>query len=466
MKRPNVILISIDTLRADHLSCYGYKRPITPNIDRLAGEGALFTNAYSTAVWTPPAHASMLTGLYPCQHGVVHQNKLRSDIPTVAEHLQRNGYHTAGFVNNSQVGNLVGLNRGHDDFYEVWQGFSKNQIFKRMANKARQFSGSSDHGASETNNLIFRWLKGGWNREKPFYLFIHYIDAHNPLKAPRPFRFKYLTKKMRSQIDMAKIQKVADNPLVCFTDGLELTETEIHALTCLYDEEINYLDYKIGELVDHLKKRNLLEDSLLILTADHGEHLGEHGMYSHVASLYEPIVHIPLILRYPAVVKPETVSHQPVQHIDIFPTILESTDLDKRNSATGTGRSLFKSLEKNAASRTLFAEWEGRIPHFVRDRLNDKNGERIEQKFTNKLWMSRTSDYKLIADSRDQFELYNTKNDPDEQMNLCEKEPTNFTKLRTALESWRDSTTREQTSESYDYSEETLKKHLKALGYL
>ncbi len=92
---PNVILISIDTLRADHLSCYGYKRPITPNLDRLASEGILFKNAYSTAVWTPPAHASMLTGLYPSQHGVVHQNKLRSDIQTVAEHLQRNGYHTA-----------------------------------------------------------------------------------------------------------------------------------------------------------------------------------------------------------------------------------------------------------------------------------------------------------------------------------------------------------------------------------
>lgn len=466
MKQPNIILISIDTLRADHLSCYGYKLPVTPNLDRLASEGALFKNAYSTAVWTPPAHASMLTGLYPCQHGVVHQNKLRSDIPTLAEHLQNNGYHTAGFVNNSQVGGLVGLNRGHKDFYEVWQGLSKDQIFKRVEHKARQLAGSSDHGASETNKLIIRWLTEGWNQEKPFYLFIHYIDAHNPLKAPRPFRYKYLTKNLRTQVDMAKIRKVADNPLVCFTDDFELSEAEIRALTCLYDEEINYLDFKVGELVDSLKKMNLLDESLLILTADHGEHLGEHGMYSHVASLYEPIVHIPLILRYPAAVKPETVSHQPVHHIDIFPTILESIDLDKTNGVTNTGRSLFESLEKNAASRTLFAEWEGRIPHFVRDRLNNKNRERIKQQFTNKLWMSRTADFKLIADSRDQFELFNTKDDPDETINLCRKESTIFNKLRTALENWRDSTSRAQTSVSYDYSEETLKKHLKALGYL
>ena len=236
--------------------------------------------------------------------------------------------------------------------------------------------------------------------------------------------------------------------------------------TCSNSAEINYLDYKVGELVDHLKEKNLLDDSLLILTADHGEHLGEHGMYSHVASLYEPIVHIPLILRHPAAVKPETVSYQPVQHIDIFPTILESTDLGKRNGVTTIGRSLFESLKKNTASRTLFAEWEGRIPHFVRDRLNNKNREKITQRFTNKLWMSRTADFKLIADSRDQFELYNTRNDPDEKINLCRKESTIFNKLRTALKSWRDCTTKAQTSESYDYSEDTLKKHLKALGYL
>jgi len=408
----------------------------------------------------------MLTGLYPCQHGVVHQNKLRSDIPTLAEHLQKNAYHTAGFVNNSQVGYLVGLNRGHNDFYEVWQGLSKNQIFKRVEHKARQLAGSPDHGASETNKLIIRWLTEGWNQGKPFYLFIHYIDAHNPLKAPRPFRYKYLTKNLRTQVDMAKIRKVADNPLVCFTDDFELSEAEIQALTCLYDEEINYLDYKVGELVDSLKKMNLLDESLLILTADHGEHLGEHGMYSHVASLYEPIVHIPLILRYPAAVKPGTVSHQPVHHIDIFPTILKSTDIAKTNGVTNTGRSLFESLEKNAASRTLFAEWEGRIPHFVRDRLNNKNREKIEQRFTNKLWMSRTADFKLIADSRGQVELYNTKEDPDEKINLSKKESIIFNKLKTALESWRNSTTKAQTVESYDYSAETLKKHLKALGYL
>lgn len=466
MKQPNIILISIDTLRADHLSCYGYPRLTTPNIDRLAREGVLFKSAYSTAVWTPPAHASMLTGLYPKEHGVIHQNRLSDDIPTIAKHLQKKGYQTAGFVNNSQVGQLVNLHRGHDDFYEVWRGLSEKQVIKRAIYNAREFAGYSDHGASETNKLISLWLTKRWNRKKPFYLFIHYIDAHNPLKAPRPFRFNYLAKSLRKQVDMAKIWKIANNPLVCFTDELEINELETEALTCLYDEEINYVDNRIGELVEFLAHRNLLDESLLIITADHGEHLGERGLYSHVASLYEPIVHIPLILRYPPELPRGSVSNQAVQHIDILPTIHQIGGLSNGNGLAGSGRNLSECLDGKDDSRILFAEWEGRIPHFVRDRLTNANRDKIKEHFTNKLWMSRIGDFKLIADSQNHFELYNTHEDPDETTNLCEKESTILNKLRIALENWKDSKIHEQTSESYDYSEETLKKHLKALGYL
>ena len=155
MQQPNIILISVDTLRADHLSCYGYHRATTPNIDALGDQGVIFTKAYSTAVWTPPAHASMLTGLYPSQHNVIHQNRLREDIPTIAELLQERGYQTAGFVNNSQVGKLVGFDRGHDDFFEVWQGLSERQVIKRAQQKVQELAGYSDHGAATTNKLVF-----------------------------------------------------------------------------------------------------------------------------------------------------------------------------------------------------------------------------------------------------------------------------------------------------------------------
>lgn len=463
MKNPNIILISIDTLRSDHLSCYGYQRTTTPHIDKIAEKGVLFKNGYSTAVWTPPAHASMLTGYYPSQHKVIHQNKLNDDIPTVAQLLKKQGYHTAGFVNNSQVGELVGLSKGHDAFHEVWQGFSRKQVFRLGAHKIREFLGYSDDGAARTNQLAFNWLRKGWNREQPFYMFIHHIDAHNPLKAPRPFLFHFLSKELRSQVDMEKIWKVADNPLACFTDDIQLNEAELEALTCLYDEEIRYVDHIIGQLVTLLEEMKVFDDTLLILTADHGEHLGEHGMYSHVASLYEPIVHIPFILRYPRELSPQ-VREEYVQIVDIFPTISAACNSEASDSNL-TGRNL---LESNADGdpRFLFAEWEGRIPFFVKDRLNDSNRKRITEQFSNKQWMCRRDEFKLINDEHGNYELYNTTSDPNETENLNEKNPAIFDQLRDELEEWKSNADSTRPSDTYEYKDERLKKHLKALGYL
>ncbi|MCZ6675477.1 MAG: sulfatase-like hydrolase/transferase, partial [Verrucomicrobia bacterium] len=403
---------------------------------------------------------------YPSQHNVIHQNRLREDIPTIAELLQERGYQTAGFVNNSQVGKLVGFDRGHDDFFEVWQGLSERQVIKRAQQKVQELAGYSDHGAATTNKLVFDWLRQRRRHDKPFFLFIHYIDAHNPFKAPRPFRFKYFKTDVRREVDMTKVWKIADNPLICYTDDLAPNEAEIEAITALYDEEIGYVDDQIGRLVDYLKKMNVLDESLLILTADHGEHLGEHGFFSHVASLYEPIVHIPLILRYPFGIDGQSVSRQPVQHIDILPTILAACDFRERKGLKIPGLNLLDCLDIQASSRLLFAEWEGRIPHFVRNRLRDSNHHSLFERFQKRLWMIRSEEFKLIADSQGHFELYNLRDDPKESVNLCNKQTATYNKLRTALENWRDTEVTGQTSESYDYSGEVLKKHLKALGYL
>lgn len=466
MQKPNIILISIDTLRADHLSCYGYKRLTTPNLDHLAEEGVLFTNAYSTAVWTPPAHASMLTGLYPKDHGVVHQNSLRNEVPTIATLLRNHGYQTAGFANNSQVGELVGLNQGFDDFYEVWRGLSKKQILKRLIYHSKRIGGYIDDGASLTNKLVFNWLDKRWNEDKPFYLFIHYIEAHNPLKAPKPFKYKFLTKDIREQVDMAKIWKVANNPLICLTDELKLNETEIEALHCLYDEEINYVDSKIGELTDFLVQKKLINKTILIITADHGEHFGEHGFYSHIASLYEPVVHIPFILRYPSEISSHSRSHQLVQHIDLMPTILEVVGVYEEGKLSLTGRNLLDCLNGEEDSRILFAEWEGRIPYFIRDRLKNVKDHPLIERLKKPLWMARSGNFKLIADDQGHYQLYNLKRDPDEKNNLCRQDSTLFQHLKQALDDWLKEKADAGPSQTYDYEDEILKKHLKELGYL
>ncbi|RMF64700.1 MAG: hypothetical protein D6743_09020, partial [Calditrichaeota bacterium] len=407
MKKPNIILISIDTLRADHLSCYGHRRLTTPSLDRIAEEGVLFSDAYSTAAWTPPAHASMFTGLYPSQHGVVDEYKLDHGTPTIASILSASGYLTAGFINNSMVGELVGLHRGHQHFDEIWVGAEYSNPVARglgfLSRKLRQWSGTSDQGAALTNSRVLHWMHSALHGSSPFYLFIHYIDVHNPMNAPRPFRNRFLRPALRRSVDMKKIRQVADNPLVCLTDHLELTADEIEALRCIYDEGIAYVDHRIGEVLDFLRQQGVLDETLLIITADHGEHFGEHGLYSHVSSLYQPVLHIPMIVRYPKAFGRGLRRESLAQHVDLLPTILEATGLSYPGQIDLPGRSL---LSSTGPERDLFAEWEGRVPHFVRNRLGSGAQAEDLRLFTTKQAMILSGAHKLIRRDTGEIELY------------------------------------------------------------
>jgi arylsulfatase A-like enzyme len=466
MSRPNIILISIDTLRFDHLSCNGYHRQTTPKLDRIAAEGVQFTRAYSTAVWTPPAHASMFTGLYPSQHGVVDEKKLNEQIPTLAEVLHKNGYHTAGFVNNPAVGQLTGLQRGHETFQEIWQGLSRHQIFKRVVQKIENIAGYTDNLANKTNQLVRSWIKEIRKREAPFYLFIHYIEPHNPLAAPRPFKGKYQDRQSIRQSDMNKIREVANNPLVCLTDNLSLNEAEIALLTALYDEEIAYLDYRIGELYDWIRSEKLLDNTLLIITADHGEHLGEKGLFSHVSSLYEPIVHVPLVMSYPRLIEAGTLNNALVQLIDIMPTVLHVSGIDDQSLGLA-GIPLLPMRREDDYHDFIIAEWEGRIPHFVRARLNKMNKSHETGKYTRKLSMIRKGPYKFIQSSNGSAELYNIDNDAEESTNLAEVHPDISEQLRKTLKTWQENTGQKGEGGGEDiFIDDLVKKRLQNLGYM
>ena len=466
MNKPNILFISIDTLRADHLSCYGHHRLTTPNLDQVAEDGVLFKTAYSTAAWTPPAHASMFTGLYPSQHGVIDEYKLDRGTPTIAEILSQHGYQTSGFINNSMVGELVALNRGHQHFDEVWVGAEYNNILTRavgfLSRKCVEWFGKSDEGTTATNKRVLDWLQTNSGGSMPFYLFIHYIDVHNPMKAPRPFRYKFLKPALRNKIDMAKIWKVADNPLICLTDKIELNEDEKEALNCIYDEEIAYVDHKIGEILQELKSRNILDNTLLIITADHGEHFGEHGLYSHVSSLYEPVLHIPLLMRYPKLLGGGQRSEKHVQLVDVLPTILELLGIDYPGDARLPGKSLF-SVEPE--DRYLFAEWEGRIPHFVKSRLGANAHPEDLKFFTTKQNMIRSGGDKLIQRDNGKVELYDLDKDPEEKNNLASFKPELVNELKEKLASWHDSVQTVKERELYELSSEA-KRNLEGLGYI
>jgi arylsulfatase A-like enzyme len=472
MKHPNIILISIDTLRADHLSCYGYKRPTTPQLDRIAAEGILFKNAYSTAVWTPPAHASMLTGLYPSQHGTVNFRKLNDKIPTIAQTLRDHGFATAGFVNNPAVGEFVGLDRGFTDFFEIWEGVTSKYLLIRgihfLYRKWLGLLGVQDHGAKKTNELAKEWLAAHAVDERPFFMFLHYIEPHNPIDAPYPYKKKFVEVNGAAALDMEKIQKVAFNPLVCYTDNLKLNESERAYLISLYDGEIAYVDSMVGEVIESLRAMKILDDTMVIITADHGEHFGEHGHYSHTSSLYQPIVHIPLIIRYPRAYPAAELFEPPVQHVDIFPTLLDLLNIadDSLNNLPGLSLLPRNGRLEIRRDRQILAEWEGKIPTFVKRRLsNSTNASYVEGLFTAKMQMILEAGEKYIYGEDGREELYNLSADPGELNNLASADKARCQYLKKLMmEILKTELPQQESPEGV--MDEQVKERLKGLGYL
>jgi arylsulfatase A-like enzyme len=311
---PNVLLIILDTVRASSLSLYGYERRTTPNLDRFAAEGVVFDRAIATAPWTLPSHASMFTGLYA--------NRMTADIgvpldrtdPVLAEVLAARGYATTAFVANYfYTTESSGLARGfarYEDypinagsfFRSAWLA---SRIFTRIARLPDP--GGRKPAATVTDELL-RWLS---NRpDRPFFAFLNYIDAHDPYTVPPTWETKF---NGPGQPAMPVI--------TAKREGIEPEELEGTRLA--YDNAIAYADSEVGRLLDELRQRGILENTIVVITSDHGEHLGEHGLQRHTNSLYMPLLHVPLIVVYPARVPRTTRIDPPVTIRDIPSTILD-----------------------------------------------------------------------------------------------------------------------------------------------
>jgi len=462
MKRPNIVLISLDTVRADHLSCYGYARSMTPNIDALASEGTIYRRNFSTGVWTPPGHASMLTGLYVSEHGVYDTKKLADEIPTIATTLKESGYQTAGFVCNSQVGELVGFDKGHDRFVEVWKGLETTsiteKIAKGLARRLREKRGFADMGARHTNAGLKNWIERHIEKDEPFYAFLHYIEAHNPLAPPRPFNIEY-----PKGMDIERVKKVAHNPLICFIEDLPLTDEEVRLIIDLYDAEIRYLDATIRGVVDMLKANGLYDNTMIIITADHGEHFGEYDLWSHVASLYREVLNIPLIIKYPAGVPHLSEVTAYTQLVDIYPTVMEIAGVGAEKGNAVSGKSLVQRDGAEAFHDYVFAEWEGRVPYFIqRNSRGDKNAVDIEAL---KVQMSMAQDrsHKLIVKSNGDELLFDVSEGTDKPCDIAGNEAV---RDRLREEVIKRSKAFEIGGKDERKVNKEIEENLKALGYL
>lgn len=332
---PNVVLISLDTLRADRLSCYGNAHETSPAIDALAAGGVLFERAVSTSSWTLPSHISMLTGLPVSAHGICHANPNSIAIAQrgefLSESLGRAGYATGGFFTVLFLESQFGFGSGFD----TWEHASDNTARARELRKlwkaasARGDQQEMERISAESSTLTFgapeaegcvdsalEWLDQQQQAEsdRPFFLFVHLFDIHDPYQPPAPYDTRF-----DPDYDGDIRKGTIRGPNATLKRSMEPRELE--HIMALYDGEIAWVDSQVARVLDHLDQLDVADNTLVVLTADHGEEFLEHGRRGHHATLYRESVNVPLIMRFPAVLPAGVRLNSVVSIIDIVPTV-------------------------------------------------------------------------------------------------------------------------------------------------
>ena len=386
---PNILLIVMDAARADHFSCYGYQRETTPAIDKLALSGALFSRAVSSTSWTVPSHASLFTGLLPPEHGATYQHDWLVDrIPTLAELLKAEGYRSAAFSSNPAVDRSNNLHRGFDLFISVWSDTTRKEPVKHFYTE-------------RTNGLIRSFIENG--REDPFFIFVNYMDVHTPYDPPEPYRSRYLPQGTEITV---RIDSACHNEALMNYETLTLSAEEISAVCDIYDGALNYLDAKIGELLEYLGQKGILDNTLIIITSDHGDLLGEYGFFGHGGLLSRLLVQIPLVIRYPPIFPRQVVRDEPVAIADIFHSIASLLPL-KGYPETG------------APVRNLFSDEIEPAPCYSDLKVGaiQNAGRFLRNNDTRSVWTPEDLHYILSDD--ESYECYDLDQDSGEARNLC-----------------------------------------------
>ena len=305
-KQLNVLLIGIDTLRPDHLGCYGYDKPTSPNLDKLAGEGVLFENTLSPSPWTLPSFATVLTSLYPTQHGAnACGARIKTTFPALPMMLLKHGYTTAAFINAPYLYPGAGMSRGFE-LYDVMPA-------------------SLDRSAAGTTRDALAWLEG--HSENPFFLFVHYFDPHYPYAPPEEYRGRFgpadpgaggpVPGKLFDP-DMLRDSRRDDA-----IDVDDVTEAQWAYVKGLYDGEIAFTDQAVGDLIAGLEAKGLRDRTVILVLSDHGEELGEHGSFEHGHTLYNELLRVPMIVSLPGVIPENQRVARQVRLVDVTPTLLD-----------------------------------------------------------------------------------------------------------------------------------------------
>ena len=390
----NVVLITLDTTRADHLGCYGYDKPVSPRIDRFAAQSTIFERAVCSAAVTPVSHASILTGQHPYRHGlrVLHglaENRLPDAALTLTEILRSVGYRTAAFISAFPAGSRFGLHQGFETFDET---FMHDELADVVDGLGAVNTGDNQRRAGDTTDLALQWLD---RTDTTFFLWLHYFDPHDAqLLPPREF-----------------------------LSGFKVpVGTERDRLRALYDIEIRYMDQQIGRVFDALERDGRLEESLIIIVSDHGEGLGDHDWWTH-GILYEEQIHAPLIIHAPDRPSGRRVNHL-VRTIDVMPTVLDVIGMND-HPATLDGRSLAAMLEKDVPDPglTAYADSVNMLNYVFAPGIADRKDDMLFC-VTDGTWK-----YIHHLNRPKESELYDLTRDRREQSNLIASRPGQVKRL-------------------------------------
>jgi arylsulfatase A-like enzyme len=422
--KPNILLIVVDTLSAKHLAVYNPTLNNAPNLVKLAKNSIVFEKAYSSAPWTKPSIASIFTSLYPREHGVIKiTNKFADNNHTLTEELKSKDYHTSAVVSHTLLKKGTGFEQGFDDF----------KLIPLESNVHQAIS------SKKVTELGIKAIKNHLNKKdgKPFFTWLHYFDPHyNYQHHPEFDRSSWYKGQLKPGDGIRKIRKLENN----------FTNDDIKYLIDLYHEEIAYTDKHIGRVLKFLEEERLIDNTIIIFTADHGEEFYEHGNIGHTRTLHDELINIPLIIHWKNKLLKTTVK-EPVTTIDIFPTILKLLNLPEDNKLSGLplisnnqpdikpNRDIFS--EVDFKSSAILAKQSGII----------YEGNKLIKDFLN----NNFSQYDFIADKDEKNNIYNPKEPLTKELS---NKLNNFC-----------STDFNTNKEELNHSKEDIKQ-LKSLGYL
>ena len=444
--RPNVVLVVLDTLRADVLSVYGYPKPTSPALDALAREGALFRQAMTTDFWTLPAHASLLTGEYPQVHqATAETNRLPGRVTTLAEYLRRAGYRTRAYVSNAWIGEDRGFGQGFESYIETWKSSPG------AANDYR-FDLAGVEGAEE-------WIGEMAGRGEKFFLFLNLNSAHMPY-SPDVLSLVDLSPEPRP-IDRTRVLRKVKGMWAYLGGSYTLSETDFEILEDLYTAEVSMVDGLVARLVDALKRLGIFDETLFIVTSDHGENLGEHGMVDHLLSMYETTIRIPLIIRHPPSFEAGSRRDELVSLIDILPTVLDLSGLAERYPEIAA-----RSLARADRSPHEFVIAENDRPMNGIELMAKNYPDFDTSSIDHRMKMLRTDRHKLIWYDDGRIQVYDLESDPMELEDLSTSRPELASRLLGMLEEWRSAQEAHAPVPPLDITDPKLREQLKALGYI